>query len=136
MFIVVWLSLQSCRHGGLRVESLCCRGNQSTVGFTPATSSGGAASQTPTPAYTTPPATTRTHGQASFRFCELFAGIGGFRLGLEPLGGTCVFASESELSVRRLYEAAFNHGCNEMDGDISHIPTARMPQFVSCRSVC
>eukprot|EP00729_Bicosta_minor_P016071 gene16071-12815_t len=117
-------------HGGLRVESLSCRGNQRDVGFTPTpaaqpVSSGSTAPSTSTP--TMPP--TPRQGQASFRFCELFAGIGGFRLGLEPLGGTCVFASELELSVRRLYEAAFNHGCDEMDGDISHIPTARMPQF-------
>jgi hypothetical protein len=30
----------------------------------------------------------------TFRFAELFAGIGGFRLGLEAVGGECVFASE------------------------------------------
>lgn len=30
----------------------------------------------------------------SFTFAELFAGIGGFRIGLEALGGRCVFVSE------------------------------------------
>ena len=33
---------------------------------------------------------------AAFRFVELFAGIGGFRLALEALGGQCVFSSELE----------------------------------------
>ncbi|CAK0906871.1 unnamed protein product [Prorocentrum cordatum] len=35
-----------------------------------------------------------------FTFVELFAGIGGFRLGLEALGGRCVFASEMHPTAR------------------------------------
>lgn len=42
-------------------------------------------------------------GTASFTFAELFAGIGGFRLGLESLGGRCVFASEIEPFTREVY---------------------------------
>ncbi|MEW9697971.1 DNA cytosine methyltransferase [Paenibacillus sp. SI8] len=30
----------------------------------------------------------------AFKYIELFAGIGGFRSALDPLGGECVFASE------------------------------------------
>ena len=30
-----------------------------------------------------------------FRFIDLFAGIGGIRLGFESVGGKCVFSSES-----------------------------------------
>ena len=31
---------------------------------------------------------------ASFKFIDLFAGIGGLRLGFEAIGGECVFTSE------------------------------------------
>ena len=31
---------------------------------------------------------------SSFRFIDLFAGIGGIRLGFERVGGHCVFSSE------------------------------------------
>jgi transcriptional regulator with XRE-family HTH domain len=34
----------------------------------------------------------------SFRFIDLFAGIGGLRLGFEPAGGRCVFTSEWDLT--------------------------------------
>ena len=36
---------------------------------------------------------------------EVFAGIGGFRLGLEPLGGACVFASELCRKAQETYAA-------------------------------
>ena len=41
----------------------------------------------------------------AFTFCELFAGIGGFGIALEALGGKCVFASEIYEPSKRLYEA-------------------------------
>ena len=40
---------------------------------------------------------------STFTFCELFAGIGGFRVGLEQLGGRCVFASEIDREARFAY---------------------------------
>ena len=43
----------------------------------------------------------------TFRFAELFAGIGGFRLGLEALGGRCVFASEICPWAAATYESNF-----------------------------
>jgi DNA (cytosine-5)-methyltransferase 1 len=42
-------------------------------------------------------------GGRGFRFVELFAGIGGFRMALEPLGGRCVFASEINQQARETY---------------------------------
>ena len=42
-----------------------------------------------------------------FTFVELFAGIGGFRVGLEPLGGQCVFACELDAEARETYRLNF-----------------------------
>ena len=41
-----------------------------------------------------PPAPVSPAGSGSFSFIDLFAGIGGIRLGFEAAGGECVFSSE------------------------------------------
>eukprot|EP00808_Paulinella_micropora_P023304 g65894.t1 len=46
--------------------------------------------------------------EAKFRFIELFAGIGGFRLCLEKLGGYCVWSSEKDSLARQTYVANFD----------------------------
>lgn len=43
-----------------------------------------------------------------FTFIDLFAGIGGFRIALQQLGGKCVFSSEWEPRAKEAYDA--NHG--------------------------
>ena len=43
----------------------------------------------------------------TFSFIDLFAGIGGFRLALEDLGGTCVFTSEWDMHAQKTYAANF-----------------------------
>ncbi len=42
-----------------------------------------------------------------FKFIDLFAGIGGFRLALQNLGGKCVFTSEWDKYSKLTYEANF-----------------------------
>lgn len=43
-----------------------------------------------------------------FTFIDLFAGIGGFRLAMEKLGGRCVFSSEFDKQAQKTY--SFNFG--------------------------
>lgn len=45
--------------------------------------------------------------QHGFTFIELFAGIGGFRLALEQLGGHCVYVSEIDKYACQTYSANF-----------------------------
>lgn len=42
-----------------------------------------------------------------FTFIDLFAGIGGFRLALQNLGGECVFTSEWDKEAQKTYKANF-----------------------------
>ena len=59
-----------------------------------------------------------------FRYIELFAGIGGFRIALDALGGTCVFASEWNKQSQNTYEK--NYGERPF-GDITKIDPASIP---------
>ena len=43
----------------------------------------------------------------TFTFIDLFAGIGGFRMALQNLGGKCVFTSEWDSSAKKTYSANF-----------------------------
>ena len=43
----------------------------------------------------------------SFKFIDLFAGIGGFRLAFQNLGGNCVFTSEWDKYSKQTYKANF-----------------------------
>jgi DNA (cytosine-5)-methyltransferase 1 len=42
-----------------------------------------------------------------FTFIDLFAGIGGFRIAMQSLGGKCVFTSEWDKEAKRTYRANF-----------------------------
>lgn len=62
----------------------------------------------------------------SCRFIELFAGVGGFRLALEALGGECVFASEVHPTAVSLYEKNFGE---KPSGDIRDVLPSDIPPF-------
>ncbi|MBD1385141.1 DNA (cytosine-5-)-methyltransferase [Mucilaginibacter rigui] len=46
-------------------------------------------------------------GKEKFKFIDLFAGIGGFRLALQNLGGLCVYSSEYDKFAQKTYFANF-----------------------------
>lgn len=46
---------------------------------------------------------------SSLKFVDLFAGLGGFHVALNKFGMQCVFASELNLDLRKLYELNFCH---------------------------
>ena len=48
------------------------------------------------------------YGGVPFKFVDLFAGIGGFRCGLEPLGGECVYTSEWDRHASETYRKWYN----------------------------
>ena len=48
-----------------------------------------------------------THHNYKFKFIDLFAGVGGFRLALQNLGGKCVFTSEWDKEAQKTYKANF-----------------------------
>lgn len=62
----------------------------------------------------------------NFRFIDLFAGIGGIRLGFEAAGGHCVFSSELDKDACKTYEANFGE---YPSGDITKIDAAEIPDF-------
>ncbi len=61
-----------------------------------------------------------------FKFIDLFAGIGGTRIGYESAGGRCVFTSEWDKYAQKTYELNFG----EIPfGDVTKIDTEDIPDF-------
>ncbi len=58
------------------------------------------------------------------RIIDLFAGIGGIRLGFEPIGTECVFSSEWDKAAQDMYESNFGH---RPHGDINEIAPQDVP---------
>ena len=63
--------------------------------------------------------------RSTFKFVDLFAGLGGFHLAAEHLGGKCVFASEIDADLLEVYQKNFKiKAC----GDIRKVKPEEVPQ--------
>ena len=58
------------------------------------------------------------------KYIDLFAGIGGFRLGFDSVGAACVFSSESNKNAQLVYKKNFGE---TPEGDITKIETSAIP---------
>ena len=66
------------------------------------------------------------HGTGGFRFIDLFAGIGGLRIGFEAIGGKCVFTSEWNSYSNQTYRENFSPD-HPIAGDITDISETSIP---------
>ena len=64
--------------------------------------------------------------KSEIRFIDLFAGLGGFHIALEELGGYCVFASELRDDLQKLYKKNFSNTTN-VTGDITKVNLEEIP---------
>ena len=65
----------------------------------------------------------------SFTYAELFAGIGGFGVALESLGGKCVFCSELDDKARLVYQQNFpSTPKDRIFGDIYQVSNDQLPK--------
>ena len=62
---------------------------------------------------------------SQFSFVDIFAGIGGMRLGFEAVGGECVFTCERDRFCQQTYRA--NFGDEEIAGDIREVSASDVP---------
>lgn len=69
----------------------------------------------------------RQQGSPGFRFIDLFAGIGGIRMGFEAHGGECVFTSEWNEFSKKTYIGNFGDH-HPFVGDIVPYPAEDVPE--------
>lgn len=67
-----------------------------------------------------------TDSNISYKFIDLFAGIGGFRKGFEDQGYKCVFTSEFNENCQQVYQNNFG---DKPFGDITKIDPRSIPDF-------
>lgn len=63
---------------------------------------------------------------ATFKFIDLFAGIGGIRKAFENIGGECVFTSEWDNYAQKTYAENFRDG-HVIAGDITQVEAGSIP---------
>lgn len=68
--------------------------------------------------------TIKNKNLSGYTFIDLFAGLGGFRLALESLGAKCVYSSEWDKPVRKVYSDNFDE---IPDGDITQVDEKSVP---------
>ena len=61
----------------------------------------------------------------SYKFIDLFAGLGGFHQALNSLGCKCVFASELKEDLQKLY--SINYPGVRIEGDITKVDVSTIP---------
>lgn len=66
--------------------------------------------------------------QRLFTYAELFAGIGGFGVALEALGGKCVFVSELQDNCRETYQTNFDTPADCIYCDIYEVNDSQFPR--------
>jgi DNA (cytosine-5)-methyltransferase 1 len=72
----------------------------------------------------TTPVQTPAPARLPFKFVDLFAGIGGFRIALERLGGECVYSCEWDRYSQKTYRSWFGEVPH---GDIRQLKAAELP---------
>lgn len=60
----------------------------------------------------------------NWKFIDLFAGLGGFRLALESLGAECVYSNEWDIPVQEVYYENFG---DVPEGDITKVDEGTIP---------
>ncbi|MFV0363830.1 MAG: DNA (cytosine-5-)-methyltransferase [Suipraeoptans sp.] len=65
----------------------------------------------------------------SFRFIDLFAGIGGFHQAMRFLGGKCIMAAEINQACKDTYQLNFKMKKGELRGDVNTVTPDSIGQF-------
>lgn len=73
---------------------------------------------------------------ANFSFIDLFAGIGGFRLALQSVGGTCIGFSEIAPDAINTYCQNFKEDTSANFGDITKLKTLPEHDFITAGVPC
>ena len=67
--------------------------------------------------------------KGTFRFIDLFAGIGGLRIGFDAIGGKCLFTSDWNTYAQQTYRANFHDDSDyQIAGDITKIHAGDIPE--------